>query len=250
LTQPIGTLGKRSGPIEIVSVVEGGPAAAAGLRAGDRVVAVDDRPLAPGATPDDVAGLLLGRLDEILSVTVERVAGGDAGGGSGAGGAARRTVSLRRAELRDAGEATVRVVVGEDGRKMGVMTLRAPCHALPRYSSLQRTIFAALHLPAAHHFCRATAPGIAPFLPRYSSLQRTIFAALQLPAAHHFCRAAAPGSAPFLPRYSSWQRTIVAALQLPAAHHSGRGSQSGDIRRRRRWHAYSPALPIMLDTPC
>ena len=47
--------------IEIVSIVPGGPAAAAGLQVGDIFETVDGRALPTYVTADDVAGLLLGR---------------------------------------------------------------------------------------------------------------------------------------------------------------------------------------------
>ena len=59
-------------PVEIVSVVEGAPAAAAGLRVGDIFETIDKRSLPADATADDIAGLLLGRLDEPVSLSVRR----------------------------------------------------------------------------------------------------------------------------------------------------------------------------------
>ena len=46
-----------TGAVEIVSVIEGAPAAAAGLRVGDVFETVDGRPVPVDATADDVAGL-------------------------------------------------------------------------------------------------------------------------------------------------------------------------------------------------
>jgi hypothetical protein len=202
---------KGSGPIEIVSVVAGGPAADAGLRAGDCVVAVDDLAIGPGMTPDDVAGMLLGRLEEPVKVTVEGGAGsagsgGGGGGGSGSGGApsgsgsgggsgdwrdrgsgsgsgagsaigsgeggaVRQTVTLKRAVLRDAGEATARVAVGKDGRKIGVLTLREqsralPCYCLALWVALDcgepRIPSCALHIGKEGHSGKCTVEATAP----------------------------------------------------------------------------------------
>ena len=61
-----------TGAVEIVSVIEGAPAAAAGLRVGDVFETVDGRPVLVDATADDVAGLLLGRLEEPVSLSVRR----------------------------------------------------------------------------------------------------------------------------------------------------------------------------------
>ena len=61
-----------TGAVEIVSVIEGAPAAAAGLRVGDVFETVDGRPVPVDATADDVAGLLLGRLEEPVSLSVRR----------------------------------------------------------------------------------------------------------------------------------------------------------------------------------
>ena len=133
-----GALGKSRGLIEIVSVVEGGPAAAAGLRAGDVILAVDGRPLPPDSTPEDVAGLLLGRLDEPVSITVR-----------GTGRAETPTVSLKRAVLLDAGEAVSSVVVGEGGRRTGVLTLRA----LRSSGHGVLVLYGQPHLPPYPHSC-------------------------------------------------------------------------------------------------
>ena len=61
-----------TGAVEIVSVIEGAPAATAGLRVGDVFETVDGRPVPVDATADDVAGLLLGRLEEPVSLSVRR----------------------------------------------------------------------------------------------------------------------------------------------------------------------------------
>lgn len=61
-----------TGAVEIVSVIEGAPAAAAGLRVGDVFETVNGRPVPFDATADDVAGLLLGRLEEPVSLSVRR----------------------------------------------------------------------------------------------------------------------------------------------------------------------------------
>ena len=102
--------GDKLSGVEIVSVIEGAPASAAGLRIGDVFETVDNRPVPAGATADDVAvrcpphalhlvprpsaprprfnlcpagrppwqGLLLGKLDEPLSLSVRRADGASA----------------------------------------------------------------------------------------------------------------------------------------------------------------------------
>ena len=92
--------------------VDGGPAAAAGVRVGDVFESVDKRPVPAGATADDVAGLLLGRLEEPLSFDVRRA------DGSGA------SFTLRRAVLK-AGEAEARSAERAGGKQIGVLTLRS-----------------------------------------------------------------------------------------------------------------------------
>ena len=61
-----------TGAVEIVSVIEGAPAAAAGLRVGDVFETIDGRSLPVDATADDIAGMLLGRLEEPVSLSVRR----------------------------------------------------------------------------------------------------------------------------------------------------------------------------------
>jgi len=98
-------------PVEIVSVVEGAPAAAAGLRVGDIFETIDKRSLPADATADDIAGLLLGRLDEPVSLSVRRADGATA------------SATLRRVVLK-AGEAEARVSTRAGGKRVGVLTLR------------------------------------------------------------------------------------------------------------------------------
>lgn len=102
---------KQLGPVEIVSVVQGAPAEAAGLQVGDIFEAIDGRPLAAGATADDAAGLILGPLVEPVRVGVRRADGSTA------------SVELRRAVLK-AGEAEARSASDAQGRRVGVLTLR------------------------------------------------------------------------------------------------------------------------------
>ena len=99
------------GPVEIVSIVPGGPAEAAGLRVGDVFESIDRRALAPGVTADDAAGMLLGRLDEPLYVDVSRADGSTA------------SLTLRRAVLKQ-GEAQARQAMRANGSPIGVLTLR------------------------------------------------------------------------------------------------------------------------------
>ncbi|KOO27380.1 c-terminal processing peptidase-2 [Chrysochromulina tobinii] len=97
--------------IEIVSIVPGGPAAAAGLQVGDLFETVDGRTLPTYATADDVAGLLLGRLEEPVSVSVRRADGSSA------------SFNLRRAVLKQ-GEVEAREVVRpSSGKRIGVLTV-------------------------------------------------------------------------------------------------------------------------------
>ena len=74
--------------IEIVSIVPGGPAAAAGLQVGDIFETVDGRALPTYVTADDVAGLLLGSHEEPVSLSVRRADGSSA------------SFNLRRAALK------------------------------------------------------------------------------------------------------------------------------------------------------
>ena len=103
--------GVNLGPVEIVSIVPGGPAEAAGLRVGDVFESIDRRALAPGVTADDAAGMLLGRLDEPLYVDVSRADGSTA------------SLTLRRAVLKQ-GEAQARQAMRANGSPIGVLTLR------------------------------------------------------------------------------------------------------------------------------
>eukprot|EP00900_Chrysochromulina_parva_P004806 jgi/Chrpa1/14326/Chrysochromulina_OHIO_Genome00022483-RA len=97
--------------IEIVSIVPGGPAAAAGLQVGDLFETVDGRALPTYATADDVAGLLLGRLEEPVSVSVRRADGSSA------------SFNLRRAVLKQ-GEVEARESVRpSSGKRIGVLTV-------------------------------------------------------------------------------------------------------------------------------
>jgi len=99
-----------TGAVEIVSVIEGAPAAAAGLRVGDVFETIDGRPLPVDATADDIAGLLLGRLEEPVSLSVRRADDSAA------------SFTLRRVVLK-AGEAEARVVTRANGRRVGVLKL-------------------------------------------------------------------------------------------------------------------------------
>ena len=101
------------GPVEIVSVVPGGPAAAAGVRVGDVIEKVDGRALPTGATADDAAGVLIGRLDEPLALELRR-----------ADGDASVSFNLRRAVLAQ-GEAEVGSAERAGGSRVGVLTLRS-----------------------------------------------------------------------------------------------------------------------------
>lgn len=102
---------KQLGPVEIVSLAQGAPAEAAGLRVGDVFEAIDGRPLAAGATADDAAGLILGPLAEPVRVGVRHADGSTA------------SVELQRAVLK-AGEAEARSAPDAQGRRVGVLTLR------------------------------------------------------------------------------------------------------------------------------
>jgi len=100
------------GPVEIVSVVPDGPAAAAGLRVGDTVVAIDRRELKVGTTTaDDAAGMILGRLNEPLYLDVVRSDGSAA------------SLTLKRAVIKQ-GEAVATKATRANGVTVGVLTLR------------------------------------------------------------------------------------------------------------------------------
>ena len=110
------TPGAGRGPVEIVSVVDGGPADIAGLRVGDVFEIIDNRPLPAYATADDAAGLLLGRLDEPLSVGVRRADGSSA------------SFTTKRAVLKQ-GEVEASVAERSAGKRIGV--LKVPLFSAP-----------------------------------------------------------------------------------------------------------------------
>ena len=111
-----GAVPRAVGPIEIVSVVPGGPAATAGLRIGDVLETVDSRALPPQATADDAAGLLLGRLDEPVRLSVARSDGSSA------------SFTLQRAVLKQ-GEVEARIAERASGTRIGV--LKVPIFSAP-----------------------------------------------------------------------------------------------------------------------
>ena len=67
----------RDNKIVVISPLEGTPAFRLGIRAGDRIVAVDGQPLAKGMVTDDVFKLLRGPTGSIVQVTIEREGQGD-----------------------------------------------------------------------------------------------------------------------------------------------------------------------------
>ena len=94
-----------------VSVSDGSPAAKAGLRVGDAIVGVDGRVLPKGATAEDAAALILGPLNEPLTLTVSRAGEGE------------QALDLKRAPL-SSGEATSQLVARPEGRgSVGVVTI-------------------------------------------------------------------------------------------------------------------------------
>ncbi len=62
----------RDGAIVVISPLEGTPAYRLGIRAGDRIVEVDDKPLAKSITNDDVFKLLRGPTGSTVNVTILR----------------------------------------------------------------------------------------------------------------------------------------------------------------------------------
>ena len=88
-----------------VSVADGSPAAKAGLRVADSIVGVDGRPLPKGATAEDAAALILGPLDEPLSLTLAR-------------GGEELSINLKRAPL-SSGEVSSSLVARSDGSAAG-----------------------------------------------------------------------------------------------------------------------------------
>lgn len=80
----------RSGFINIISPLPNTPAERAGLRAGDRIVGIDDRPAA-GLTADEALTLLRGRRGTKVQLTIERP-----------GLADQLTFELTRADIRNA----------------------------------------------------------------------------------------------------------------------------------------------------
>jgi carboxyl-terminal processing protease len=62
----------RDNKIVVISPLEGTPAFRLGIRAGDRIVAVDGAPLAKGMVTDDVFKLLRGPTGSVVQVTIER----------------------------------------------------------------------------------------------------------------------------------------------------------------------------------
>lgn len=105
-----------SAGVEIVSVAGGGPASAAGLRVGDVFETIDGRALPAYATADDAAGLLLGRLDEPLRLSVRRADGSAA------------SFELHRAVLKQ-GEVEARAAERSNGGRIGV--LKVPLFSAP-----------------------------------------------------------------------------------------------------------------------
>jgi len=96
--------------VEIVSLIDGSPAASGGLQVGDRFQSVDGRTLPPFANADDVAGLLLGKLDETVRVGVTHPDGSLA------------SVTLKRTVLKQ-GEVTVRAADRASGKRIGILSV-------------------------------------------------------------------------------------------------------------------------------
>jgi carboxyl-terminal processing protease len=96
--------------VMVVSVADGSPAAKAGLHVGDSIIGVDGRSLPKMATAEDAAALILGPLDEPLSLAFSR-------------GGEELSVNLKRAPL-SSGEVSSSLVLRSDGAgPVGVLTI-------------------------------------------------------------------------------------------------------------------------------
>jgi carboxyl-terminal processing protease len=69
-------LGQRSGAVVILSVVDGGPAQQAGLRAGDQISAIDGQDVST-LTPDDIALRVRGDAGTTVKLTISRPSTGE-----------------------------------------------------------------------------------------------------------------------------------------------------------------------------
>lgn len=65
-------IGVRGGLVRVIAPLEGSPAKAAGIQAGDVVVAVDDEPVTPDSTIDEVVQSIRGPRGEQVKLTVAR----------------------------------------------------------------------------------------------------------------------------------------------------------------------------------
>lgn len=126
-------LGSRAdGAIELLSISDGSPAAAAGLRVGDVIRSVDGRKVAKSASAEDVAALIIGPTAEPLRLELARSGGADS---------EPLELSLTRAPL-SAGAVSARVLDAPGGGTVGVLSIPQFSDGATWMSSLERGLTA------------------------------------------------------------------------------------------------------------
>ena len=122
---------RSAGIVEIVSVADGSPASSAGLRTADVIAGVGGRKLPKGATAEDAAALILGPLDEPLSLSVTR----------GAIDSEPLEFALKRQPI-SLGECTSQVVQREGSSTIGVLTVPQFSDGQPWFDSYSKALTA------------------------------------------------------------------------------------------------------------